>query len=95
MCGGVVFFFKSALLKAPVVCILTSMEFKLLPPKDLCFLALCCRHLRETATIIDHPKSQATYSSSLSFFHHPSSIDLLHVLSFQQVMENGLDVSPA
>jgi len=51
---------------------------------------------RETAATVDHSNSKQHISSlSPFFFHHPSIIDLLHVLSFQQVMENGLDVSPA
>lgn len=80
MCGSVVFFLKSALLKSASGLHIDIDEIEIAPPPNRWRFA-CCRYLRETATIVDHSKSQATQIikvclSNLEclspFFHHRS-----------------------
>jgi hypothetical protein len=59
MCGSVVFFLKSALLKSASGLHIDIDEIEIAPPPNRWRFA-CCRYLRETATIVDHSKSQAT-----------------------------------
>ena len=99
MCGSVVFFLKSALLKSASGLHIDIDEIEIAPPPNRWRFA-CCRYLRETATIVDHSKSQATQIIKVCLSNQSVCLlsfitDLVHVLSFQQVMENGLDVSPA